>query len=143
MRRIFLIFSLMTGIAAASQPFIQTTYEFEGISIVRRHFAELQSTQNTISEHLKDVSAQQWVTISASTQKGGIGMWGRSWVSPPGNVFVTFAVPVADPYKNSRYVSQIAGVVVCDTLREFGLKSKLRWVNNVLTEDDEKIAGIL
>jgi BirA family biotin operon repressor/biotin-[acetyl-CoA-carboxylase] ligase len=140
MRRIAFSFILLTSFAQAS--FIESKFEFEKVTIVRRHYGELQSTQDTIYDHRNDVSATQWVMVSADSQKGGKGMWERTWVSPPGNVFVTFAFPLAEHFKYLRYVSQIAGVVVCDTLKDYSLNPQLRWVNNILI-GDEKIGGIL
>jgi BirA family biotin operon repressor/biotin-[acetyl-CoA-carboxylase] ligase len=139
MLRIIAFLIVLTGIAQAS--FTESKHEFDNkVTIVRRHYKEVGSTQDTIPQFFNEVSRQRWVMVSADSQTGGYGNWGRRWESLKGNVFVSFALQL-DPTMGP-YVTQIAGVVACDTLQEYGLKPQLRWVNNVLI-GDEKIGGVL
>jgi BirA family biotin operon repressor/biotin-[acetyl-CoA-carboxylase] ligase len=137
MRRI-LLFLLLTCVTSKGCEYEETKIPLGKITIIHRHYDTVESTQKTIINHVQDVSPEQWVMISAKKQEWGIGNWGRRWESPPGNVFVTFALPFND---TSTYPSTIAGVVVCKLLQDLKLNPQLRWVNNVLI-GDKKIGGI-
>ncbi len=139
----FLLFFALPQLSLASQPYVESAFTFGETQLVRRHYESVTSTQDTIREHLKDLALNKWIVVTTDTQEGGKGMWGRTWVSPPGNVFTTFAIPL--PREQARllpYLSSIAGVALIDTLESYGLHPKLRWVNNALI-GSEKIGGIL
>lgn len=140
---IFLLSLMFPQLSFSSLPYDESSLTFGETRIIRRHYESVTSTQETIREHLKNLALSQWIVITAGTQKGGKGMWGRTWVSPPGNVFATFAIPI--PREQARlipYAPSLAGVALIDTLESYGLHPKLRWVNNALV-GDAKIGGIL
>lgn len=113
--------------------------------ILRRHYSEVSSTQDEIEKYLDNISPHQWVMVSAERQEVGKGLWGRRWVSPEGNVFLTYCL-FMEPIR-ARYLPIIPALAVRNTLADFGVKSsKIRWVNNIVVNDqinDKKIGGIL
>ena len=84
-----------------------------------------------------------WVV--ADRQLGGRGRRGRSWVSEPGNLYVTLLI--AKPRRTDRLptLSLAAAVGVrsaIDRLGRFGPRLALKWPNDLLL-DSRKVAGIL
>lgn len=140
---IFFLF-IVHNDAVSNLPYTETSYIFDdGNKIIRRHYNTLSSTHETIKDHLEDVSLSQWIVISTGEQEGGRDIWGRPWVSLPGNVFVSYAIPL--PKANSSAIPFspiIAGVALLDTLKDYNLQAQLRWPNTALI-DGERIGGIL
>src|SRR5205807_289257 len=73
----------------------------------------------------------------------GRGRHSRSWVSET-DAGLYFSI-VLRPALEMRYlplITLMAGIAVCDTLTEFGLKPDIKWVNDILI-GEKKISGIL
>ncbi|MGB2751643.1 MAG: biotin--[acetyl-CoA-carboxylase] ligase [Pyrinomonadaceae bacterium] len=87
--------------------------------------------------------ADEGLCVIALEQSAGRGRHGRTWVSEPDSGLY-FSI-VLRPKFDLKYLSLItlmAGVAVYDTLKEFGLKPDIKWVNDVLV-GEKKISGIL
>ena len=87
--------------------------------------------------------ADEGLCIIARQQTAGRGRHGRTWVSEKG-AGLYFSV-VLRPEFEVRFlplITLMAGVAVYDTLREHGLKPDIKWVNDILIDED-KISGIL
>lgn len=116
--------------------------EFGDTKIKRIHYASVTSTQPLARERINEVTKDTWIMISADQQEGGKGRWGRSWVSRPGNVFVSYGI-LFDTFPEAFSCSFVAPLGILDTLREFQVNNgKILWPNNVLVQE-KKIAGIL
>ncbi len=103
------------------------------------------SLDSTNTEALKQArqGANEGLCIVARQQTAGRGRHGRTWVSEK-DAGLYFSI-VLRPKLDTKYVSLItlmAGVAVHDTLREIGLNSDIKWVNDILV-DEKKIGGIL
>lgn len=86
--------------------------------------------------------------VIAETQTGGKGRFGRSWVSPPGGLYLSVLVeppagpgaPSADPLT---LLPLAAGVAVAHAVRRVaGVPAELRWPND-LDWEGRKVAGVL
>jgi BirA family biotin operon repressor/biotin-[acetyl-CoA-carboxylase] ligase len=84
--------------------------------------------------------------ISAAAQTGGRGRRGKSWVSPPGNLYATLLLTEPSPPALAPQLSFVAGLAVHDAVAVCapGLASKLRlkWPNDLLL-DRRKLSGML
>lgn len=84
--------------------------------------------------------------ISAATQTGGRGRRGKSWVSPPGNLYVTLLLTEPSPPALAPQLSFVTGLAVHDAVVAcapgFAPRLKLKWPNDVLL-DGRKLSGML
>lgn len=104
----------------------------------------LASTSDT-AKALAAAGAAHGTTIAAREQTAGRGRLGRTWISPPGNLLVSFVLryPVS-PLRQAE-LGFAASLAVADTVDSYlpaGPHARLKWPNDVLV-DGQKIAGIL
>lgn len=96
------------------------------------------------SDRLKGLAragAREWTTVVAREQTRGRGRHGRTWVSVPGNLYLSVLLRPADGV-TLPLVPLAVGVAVADTLVEWGVHARLKWPNDVLV-GERKLAGIL
>jgi BirA family biotin operon repressor/biotin-[acetyl-CoA-carboxylase] ligase len=85
--------------------------------------------------------AQEGTVVVAETQTAGRGRLGRSWVSRPGNLYLT--IVLRPTLQTLPFLSCLAGVAVVRALGQTArLRPRLRWPNDVLL-GGKKVAGIL
>ena len=83
-----------------------------------------------------------WITTGRQT--AGRGRRGRSWESPTGNLFATLMIRPGRPANECAQLSFAAAIAVFDTVQHFSDEVfKIKWPNDVLTEEGQKISGIL
>jgi BirA family biotin operon repressor/biotin-[acetyl-CoA-carboxylase] ligase len=119
-------------------------------------YPTLPSTSDTAAALLEAGETPPFA-VTAAQQTAGRGQRGREWVSPPGNLYITFALPrrtQAVPlagFAAALAVREALGgflsPVVCgpDTLRPDNAapqRLRLKWPNDVLL-DARKVAGLL
>jgi BirA family biotin operon repressor/biotin-[acetyl-CoA-carboxylase] ligase len=84
--------------------------------------------------------------ISAAAQTGGRGRRGKSWVSPPGNLYATLLLTEPSPPALAPQLSFVAGLAVHDAVAacapDLTPKLKLKWPNDVLLGGN-KLSGML
>jgi BirA family biotin operon repressor/biotin-[acetyl-CoA-carboxylase] ligase len=100
---------------------------------------------STNTEALKQArqGAGEGLCIIARQQTAGRGRHGRTWVSEKDAGFY-FSI-VLRPRIEMQFlplITLMAGVAVHDTLNELGIRSDIKWVNDILV-DEKKICGIL
>ena len=80
--------------------------------------------------------------VVAETQISGKGRYGRTWVSLPGGLYLSWIIPrMPERQRNLREMTAVAAV---RTLTSFGLKGcGIKLPNDILIHDNKKIAGIL
>jgi BirA family biotin operon repressor/biotin-[acetyl-CoA-carboxylase] ligase len=114
------------------------------MEIIDQHFESISSTQTYARNHVSCMHPDQFFIISADLQTHGIGQRSKKWSSPGGgNIYVSYVclLPLKQQMLFLRYPSVIALCIV-DTLDAYGIKGRIKWVNDVLVEE-KKIAGIL
>jgi BirA family biotin operon repressor/biotin-[acetyl-CoA-carboxylase] ligase len=72
-------------------------------------------------------------------QWAGRGQLGRTWISPPGNLYVAWRAP---DFPGGPLLSLLAGYAVVQALDPLNLPARLKWPNDVLL-DGRKVAGLL
>lgn len=110
---------------------------------VAKYFDKVDSTQNRITQFLpKDGLGA--VIVIAESQTKGVGRDGRPWVSAPGGIWMTLALPINDlPLASVAPFSIVSALQVVNSLKEVNnLECELKWPNDVLYQG-KKLAGIL
>ncbi len=83
------------------------------------------------------------VLLAAGRQTGGRGRLGRSFYSV-GGIYFSFNYPVTGREKDLPLLTQIAGLSVVEALDDlWGVKTQIKWPNDVLGADGGKLCGIL
>ena len=101
---------------------------------------ELDSTMDEASRLASDGAAEGTVVV-AEVQRAGRGRFGRTWVSPAGNVWVSILLrPSMD---SLRWLSILAGVASARAIASTtGLGVSLKWPND-LRVGVRKVGGVL
>ncbi|MFT3744416.1 MAG: biotin--[acetyl-CoA-carboxylase] ligase [Pyrinomonadaceae bacterium] len=110
------------------------------ITILR--FDSIESTNDEAARQAR-LGVDEGLCVIAGQQTAGRGRHGRVWASEPGSGLY-FSI-VLRPRFDVRFlplITLMSGVAVHDTLKEFGLKPDIKWVNDVLIQE-KKISGIL
>lgn len=98
---------------------------------------------SSTSDRLKDLArggAAEWTTVLAERQSGGRGREGRSWVSPPGGLYLS--VLLRPRFAAVGLVPLAAGVAVAEATAIHGVVVELKWPNDVIA-GGRKLGGIL
>ena len=110
------------------------------------HFDEIDSTNGeAMRRALAGEAGPLWVL--ADRQTSGRGRSGRSWTSPPGNLYASLLFLTSAPIAKVGQLSLVAGVATIDAIRDAGpLESgetlRLKWPNDILI-GAAKAGGIL
>jgi len=110
-------------------------------------FDETDST-NAEARRLVESGASGNFIIWAKSQTHGRGRYGRSWQSPPGNLYMSILLDSNRFASKQQELSFVTSLGVYNAIRIIGLRNKqklnlgLKWPNDVLVHG-AKIAGIL
>lgn len=89
------------------------------------------------------------LVITADRQTAGRGRRGRTWEDRPDGASLAVSVTIPPLTDHRTLVPLVAGVSLADALRRLGLRTGLKWPNDVLLEvpgdgrELRKVAGIL
>ena len=87
--------------------------------------------------------APDGTVVWARVQRAGRGRRGRSWVSPPGNLYVSVILRPACEARSVAQLSFVAALAVHDLVDGLLLgRARCKWPNDVLV-DGGKVAGVL
>lgn len=113
------------------------------MQIIYHHFDALVSTNDTGKEQLPTFPREALTVISAQSQTGGRGQYGRSWISPAGeNIYASFCFFIAENQSDPLSLTHLLAINVCRLLMTHGITARIKWPNDVLVKH-KKIAGIL
>ena len=107
-------------------------------------YGELDST-NDEAKRLADAGAPAWSVIVADSQRAGRGRRGRSWQSPPGNLYMSAILRPSTSLAAAAQLGFAAALAVGEALVPSLPHASVlcyKWPNDVLV-DGAKIAGIL
>ncbi len=110
---------------------------------VSKYFIKVDSTQNRVLQFLPK-EGEGAALIIAESQSKGLGRQGRPWVSPPGGVWFTLALPLKTmTLAQVAPFSIVAALRVADSLKEVNnLECDIKWPNDILYQG-KKVGGIL
>tara|TARA_B100000900_G_scaffold364465_1_gene339104 strand:+ start:361 stop:1131 length:771 start_codon:yes stop_codon:yes gene_type:complete len=103
------------------------------------YYSRLASTNDEAWELISE-NVPNGSLIIADNQFKGRGRFGKKWISAP-SMGLTFSLILYD-LKNLHRLPLIIGVSVCEALKGFNFKLKLKWPNDIIL-NDKKIGGIL
>jgi BirA family biotin operon repressor/biotin-[acetyl-CoA-carboxylase] ligase len=109
-----------------------------------QHHERLDST-NDEARRLAAAGAPHGTVVHADEQASGRGRFGRTWFSPPGNLYLSVLLRLDVSRVRSAEIGFVAALTVADAVDALlpkQIRSKLKWPNDVLVNDG-KIAGIL
>lgn len=107
-----------------------------------RRYDRLGST-NDEARRLAETGAPHGTVVVAREQSAGRGRRGRSWNSPPGNLYLSILLRLDLSAARIAELSFVAALAVADAVDRFIRgKAVLKWPNDVLV-DGAKISGIL
>lgn len=109
-----------------------------------QHHERLEST-NDEARQLAAAGAPHGTVVHADEQSAGRGRFGRTWYSPPGNLYLSVLLRLDRPVSTTAELGFVTALTVADAVDALlpkQIKSTLKWPNDVLV-DDGKIAGIL
>ena len=107
-------------------------------------FAQLAST-NGEATRLAAAGAREGTLVVAEEQSAGRGRRGRTWVSPPGNLYGSLVLRPPRPAHEAAQLGFAASLAVLESCRHFlpaGTALACKWPNDVLA-GGRKLAGIL
>jgi BirA family biotin operon repressor/biotin-[acetyl-CoA-carboxylase] ligase len=82
-----------------------------------------------------------WASVLSATQSSGRGQFGRTWISPPGNVYGTVRIPRLGPVW-----SDLAPLMLAEAmrrvLRSLGVAPAIKWPNDLIV-GGKKVGGVL
>ena len=103
-------------------------------------FQELTSTMDEAARRA-EAGTEEGTVVVAESQTAGRGRFGRTWVSPKGNLYLS--VVFRPTQEVLPQLTILSGVAVVRAIRKTtGLAPRIKWPNDVLV-NDKKVAGIL
>ena len=112
----------------------------------RLHLPQCQSTNDELLKRLSapEMVVQEGYLISTDHQTSGRGQRGSVWESQPGAnlLFSLYLKPSFLPMKHTFWLSAAVATSIRIALAEFGVHLKVKWPNDLLSED-AKMGGIL
>ena len=108
---------------------------------------ELPTIDSTSEEakRLGRAGAPEGTLIWALQQTAGHGRFGRTWISPPGNLYFSLLLRPDLPPEQTMQLTFVAALAMADTISAFfpvGAPVTCKWPNDVLIAG-KKVAGIL
>lgn len=105
----------------------------------------VQQTGSTNADLIADSTAPDRSLLAAEDQVAGRGRLDRTWVTPPraGLTFTILLRPTT-PMATWGWLPLMAGMALHDAVGEVtGVGTRLKWPNDLLADDERKLAGIL
>ncbi|MCP9801435.1 biotin--[acetyl-CoA-carboxylase] ligase [Synechococcus sp. RedBA-s] len=99
------------------------------------------STEQSLHQALAG-GAQPPLALLAGRQRFGHGQRGRPWISPPGGVWLSAALPWPEAPATTAALGLAVAVGLSLQLEALGLAVQLKWPNDLLV-DGRKLAGLL
>lgn len=113
-------------------------YDEGGIRIL-----EDTASTNLDAKNLLDETRAECVIVASKAQSNGRGRLGRSFFSPPGGLYFSFAWRNHEDQKNFGLITIFAAVALHKAVQDlYGIPTTIKWVNDV-EKEGKKISGIL
>ncbi|AOR24074.1 biotin--[acetyl-CoA-carboxylase] ligase [Clostridium taeniosporum] len=119
-------------------PFLKT----EKIGKEIKYFSDLASTNKTAKQLADNNKAIDGTLIVAEKQTLGKGRFDREWISPPSGIWFSLVLMPNIPPSEASKITQIAAASVYKALKIFGIKSYIKWPNDIFI-NGKKLCGIL
>jgi BirA family biotin operon repressor/biotin-[acetyl-CoA-carboxylase] ligase len=103
------------------------------------------ASTNDVARRLADAGEPAGLIVRAERQTAGRGRHGRTWQSPPGNLYASLLLRPTRPMVEVASLSLIFALALAEAVEDLSggrLAPRLKWPNDVLI-DGAKLAGIL
>lgn len=105
------------------------------------YFKEINSTNTYCKENFHILTDK--TLIIAEKQTNGKGKNNRNWHSPKGGLYFSILLKNKNlSLENSSLLPLLTSVAIFNSLKEFNIKSSIKWPNDILI-DKKKLSGIL
>ena len=112
------------------------------LSLNNFNFIHLESTESTMIS-IKNFIGSQNVCVIADEQTSGVGRRGNEWVSPKGNIYISFLIKYDLSIENHFLFSAFTANSIIKFLNKYIDKSiNIKWPNDIII-NNKKIAGIM
>ncbi len=92
--------------------------------------------------HAAELDRAALTRVTTDLQTGGRGQFGKSWHSPPGNLYASFCFFVPIGFPDLPHAAQLLALSAAKALETHALAPKLKRPNDILVEG-KKIGGVL
>ena len=99
------------------------------------------STNTTLWKLLRQ-GASPGTAVIAIQQQAGRGQWGRTWVSPPGGLYLSVAIAPNIPAQQTPQLTLCSAWGIATHLRHYDIPVELKWPNDLMLQG-RKLGGIL
>lgn len=107
------------------------------------HVEKSPSTNSELRDLIMADKAGAGDVLWADSQTQGRGRFDRQWISPAGNISISFAVDLGNQSGKSYQLNLVAGLSVLKTLKKLSVNGvSLKWPNDVLV-NGKKVCGLL
>lgn len=110
---------------------------------VRVEGGHLTGSTNDDARALAVAGAPEGTVVVAAQQHSGRGRLGRQWSSPPGGVYASIVLRPEVETPEAVVLPLVVGLGVAQGLDALGVHARLKWPNDLLSEDGRKVAGVL
>ena len=129
-----------------SEALLRRLMEDRGITPALFVPAETGSTNNDAKAYAETAPRTPALFVT-DRQTAGRGRQGKTFVSPPGGLYMSLLIPAEIPASGAVGVTGCAAVAVCRAVEACaGIPARIKWVNDILIQTDAgfgKAAGIL
>jgi biotin-[acetyl-CoA-carboxylase] ligase BirA-like protein len=106
------------------------------------HLYEQLPSTNETAWQLIDQGGGAGTVVIAAAQTAGRGQWGRTWVSPPGGLYLSLVLEPELPLPESSLLTLTSAWGIATSLGNLGLPLQIKWPNDLVSQG-RKIGGIL
>jgi BirA family biotin operon repressor/biotin-[acetyl-CoA-carboxylase] ligase len=106
------------------------------------HLYEQLPSTNETAWQLIDQGCGAGTVVIAAAQTAGRGQWGRTWVSPPGGLYLSLVLEPELPLPESSLLTLTSAWGIATSLGNLGLPIQIKWPNDLVSQG-RKIGGIL
>lgn len=104
--------------------------------------AQVDSTNLRLKEEARAGLIRPPYLLAAGAQTAGRGRLGRSFVSPPGGLYMSLLIPTPEDFDPGK-ITILSAVAVCRAVEEeTPLRPRIKWVNDIFV-GGRKVSGIL
>ncbi|RZM74683.1 biotin--[acetyl-CoA-carboxylase] ligase [Leptolyngbya iicbica] len=106
------------------------------------HLYEQLPSTNETAWQLIDQGSGAGTVVIAARQTAGRGQWGRTWVSPPGGLYLSLVLEPELPLPQSFLLTLTSAWGIATSLTNLGAPIQIKWPNDLVSQQ-RKVGGIL
>jgi len=107
------------------------------------HLSPRIESTNTLAMQMASRGALEGTVVIAESQTGGKGRLGRTWISPPGNLYLSVILRPDIPLHKAPCITLMGAVSVAVAIRTAcGVEAGIKWPNDILVAG-KKVCGLL